>query len=217
MPLVTRVARPIARGRHLRLNLFGPLSTAALLTKSASTSAPSFRALATALWIDLLDHRGAALLRELEQLDRLGRVASATRSAIMRAFRGEIRENIALALLLISRHLSSSDPVRGRRGNLRREPIRRTMVRGIRGLFGTQGPSCEAVVRFGVAARPSAGCRGAGPLGVTGGCPRRPERRAAIEAPLRHRRWSSGAQLGPGHLRKRRALSSKGVPYASRR
>ena len=39
-PLVILVARPMARGRHLRLFLFGALSAVALLTKSVSTSVP---------------------------------------------------------------------------------------------------------------------------------------------------------------------------------
>src|SRR3954468_24123588 len=111
MPLVILVARPIARGRQRRLNLFGPLSTAALLTKRASTSAPSFCALATAL--SMILRRMGAPLFIVNWSSWIASAASRprTRSAIIRALRGEIRENLALALLLISRHLSWRDRI----------------------------------------------------------------------------------------------------------
>src|SRR4029078_4123813 len=112
MPLVIRVARPIARGRQRRLNLFGPLSTAALLTKSASTSAPSWRALATAL--SMILRRIGAPLFCVNWSSWIASAASRprTRSAIMRAFRGAIRENLALALLPIR------EPSRSRRRDM---------------------------------------------------------------------------------------------------
>ena len=47
-PLVTRVARPIARGRQRRMFLFGPLSTVAFEMKSSSTSTPGLWVLAFA-------------------------------------------------------------------------------------------------------------------------------------------------------------------------
>src|SRR4051812_8444236 len=132
MPLVILVARPIARGRQRRLNLFGPLSTAALLTKSVSTSAPSWRALATAL-SRILRRTGAPLF----WVNWSSWIASAasrprTRSAIMRAFRGEIRENIALALLLI-RDTSRGAIIGWGRANLRLHAYREAAAADLSG------------------------------------------------------------------------------------
>src|SRR4029078_12348029 len=99
--------------RHRRLNLFGALSTAALLMKSVSMSAPSWRACAPAL--SMIFGRAGARLLLVNWSSWIASAASRprTRSAIIRALRGEIRENLALALLLI-RDLTLGAPSRTR-------------------------------------------------------------------------------------------------------
>src|ERR1019366_7095285 len=100
-PFWTRVARPIARGRHRRMCLFGALSTKAVSTKSASTSTPGLcvLALATALSMSFLRIGAAAFCVNSRSCNASPAWRPRTRSAIMRALRGLIRVNRAIALL----------------------------------------------------------------------------------------------------------------------
>lgn len=106
------VARPIARGRQRRMFLLGPLSTVALLMKSASRSCPGFFtfALDTALSITL--RRTGAPALGVNSRSCSASVASLprTRFAIIRALRGEMRACIALALAIIGRPSGGREP-----------------------------------------------------------------------------------------------------------
>lgn len=92
-PLVTRVARPMARGRQRRMFLFGPLSTVAFEMKSASTSCVGFftRALATADSITVFRTGAPALVVNSRSCSATAASLPRTRLAIMRALRGEMR------------------------------------------------------------------------------------------------------------------------------
>ena len=97
--LLIRVARPIARGRQRRMYLFGALSTDALLTKSASTSTPGdcWRALATALSMSFSRTGAPAFCVNSRSCSASPASRPRTRSTIIRALRGLIRANLALA------------------------------------------------------------------------------------------------------------------------
>src|SRR6266576_6201724 len=137
-PLVMRVARPIARGRHLRLCLFGPLSAVALLTKSASTSVPGdcWRALATALSSSLAMTGAPDFVVNWRSCRASLALRPRTRSTIMRAFLGLMRANLALAWLIIPMTLwrlttlgrrdtrPDRSPFRRASGGLSRVPLR---------------------------------------------------------------------------------------------
>lgn len=103
MPLTILVARPIARGRQRRMLAFGPLSTVAFEMKSASMSWVGFltRAFATALSMTFLRTGAPALVVNSKICSAYAASLPRTRFAIIRAFRGEIRAYIALALLII--------------------------------------------------------------------------------------------------------------------
>ena len=158
-PLVMRVARPMARGRQRRLNLFGALSTVALLTKSASTSAPSCCAFATALSMIFWTTGRPALLRELEQLDGLGRVAAAHEIGDHpRLARGDPREPRTGFASHLETPLGRDD---------------RARASGRIGSRGVRQPCRKTVVRSGIRPTPKRPRRGAPPASP-GGVPRRP-------------------------------------------
>ena len=102
-PLVTRVARPMARGRQRRMFLFGPLSTVALEMKRASTSCPGLliRAFATALSTTFLRTGAPAFVVNWRSWSASAASFPRMRLAIIRALRGEMRAYIALALEII--------------------------------------------------------------------------------------------------------------------
>lgn len=109
--MVTRVARPMARGRQRRAFLFGPLSTLALEMKSASRSCWAFftLAFATALSISLWRTGAPAFVVNWSSWSASAASLPRTRLAIIRALRGEMRAYIALALAIIVRPLEEAN------------------------------------------------------------------------------------------------------------
>jgi hypothetical protein len=109
----------MARGRHRRRFLFGPLSTVAFETKSESTSCEGFlmRALAIALSITLKRTGAPAFVTNCRICSASAASLPRTRLAIILALRGEMRAYIALALLIIgeprNRMQAGSDPAAG--------------------------------------------------------------------------------------------------------
>lgn len=111
-PFWTCVARPCARGRQRRMFLLGPLSTVALLMKSASRSWPGFFTLALETALSMTLRSTGAPAFGVNSRSWSASVASLprTRFAIIRALRGEMRACIALALAIIGETFGGKEP-----------------------------------------------------------------------------------------------------------